>query len=187
MIDLSTRVREFAIGQKHEAMRLRKRAVDLAAQMPARTARAVDAGKQAGIEGYGPQARGVREINDQAMNEVDKLEAAATACEERAKVAERDPPGLLVRSEVEQRTPDFVGRYRSLITDCHRAGWTLTELPAELQPPPPPVLPPSPSAGWSNDRKQYRVWREDYNRPGFAYTRDMLRARETGAKVVVLD
>jgi hypothetical protein len=183
MSDLSTRVKEFAIGQKHEAMRHRARAAELRADMPARTARAVDAGQQAGIEGYGPQARGVKMINDQAMNEVDKLTAAATACEERAKVAERDPPGMLVRPAVEHRDANFIGRHRSLIAEAHKAGWVLEELPAELRPPPPPKLEPTPSAGWSNDRKEYRVWREDYN----PYSRDVLRAMASGAEVKILD
>jgi hypothetical protein len=182
-LSLSTRLSEFAVGQRHEAARHRKRASELVADMPARTARAVDAAAQAGLEPYGPNARGIREMNDQALNEVDKLEAAALACEQRAAVAERDPPGLLVRSDVEHRTPDFVGHHRSLITDCHRAGWVLTELPPELQPPPPPRLEPTPSAGWSNDRKEYRVWREDYN----PYSRDVLRAMASGAEVKILD
>jgi hypothetical protein len=186
MSDLSTRVKEFAVGQKHEATRLRRRAADLAGEMPEQAARALAAGELAGL-GAGANAAGARLITGEARAEVDRLLAGAAACEQRAQVAGRDPPAMLVRPAVEHRDADFINRWRSLIMDANRAGWVLEELPPELQPPPPPRLEPSPSAGWSADKKQLKVWREDYNRPGFAYSRDMLRAMETGAEVVVLD
>jgi hypothetical protein len=181
MHDLSTRIREFAISQRHEAARLRERAAGLAGEIPGRAARAVAAGELAGL-GPAANAAGARMMNAEALAEIDKLTAAATACDQRAAVAERDPPGMLVRGEVEHRDANFLARWRSLVIDARKAGWVLEELPDDMKPPPPPKLEPSPSAGWSADKKVLRVWKESYS----PYSRDVLKAMEIGARVEVI-
>src|SRR5262249_40049833 len=131
MTDLTTRVQEFAISQRHEAARLRERAADTDARADEklRTARELAAK-------FGPAAMArtaPREFIRSIRDEAESLAAASLQCETRARVAERDPPGVLTRPEVEYRNPDFMNRWRTLIADASRAGWVLTELPGDMR------------------------------------------------------
>src|SRR4051794_24526598 len=61
-------------------------------------------------------------------------------------------------------------------------------LDADLEPPPPPRRYPSPSAGWDEGRTTFRVWRSDWDKPGWrAKSADVMRARAEGLRVEVID
>jgi hypothetical protein len=110
----------------------------------------------------------------------------AATLRQRAKMADRDV--FMLRPGVEGKDARFVARHLGLFREARAAGMLRDALDPDLEPPPPPVLPPSRSAGWSEDGTTLRVWKSRWDSEAWrADSRDLAKAKETGVRVEVLE